>query len=159
MVLPGRSAHDCRHRWNQLIRKTKVPMGNSRWTAAEDDQLIATQALYGNQWELITSYLPGRSACACKKHWNGLTQNKAFKKRTVKAFTRQSQPAPTPVPAVLTFQIPVPAVLTFQIKKEKSDDAAPNATAPKPKRAYTSRKSAADKIPAPRTVNAFKLED
>jgi hypothetical protein len=65
-VIPGRSALQCRERWNFRIGPGLNKMPFEQW---EDALIIRERERYGNHWTLISSHLPGRTSCAVKNRW------------------------------------------------------------------------------------------
>jgi hypothetical protein len=64
--LPGRSARQCRERWNNYVN----PMINhGAWTKAEDELLIKKCKELGSKWEVIVKSFPYRSKNQIKNHW------------------------------------------------------------------------------------------
>lgn len=66
--LPGRTACQCRDRYNQYLFKEVV---NKPWTAEEDQIIIEKYKIFGPHWVKISHFLPGRSGNNIKNHWNG----------------------------------------------------------------------------------------
>lgn len=46
-----------------------------KWSAAEDEFLIATQSRFGNKWAKISEFLPGRSSNDVKNRWSRLRRH------------------------------------------------------------------------------------
>lgn len=65
--LPGRTACQCRDRYNQYLY-TKVEV--KPWTKDEDDLIITKYREIGPHWVTIAQFLPGRSGTNIKNRWN-----------------------------------------------------------------------------------------
>lgn len=65
--LPGRTACQCRDRYNQYLFKDVV---NKPWTAEEDEIIVKKYKQFGPHWVKISEFLPGRSGNNIKNHWN-----------------------------------------------------------------------------------------
>lgn len=66
-MLPGRTATQCRDRYNQYLSKDVV---NRPWTPEEDQIIIEKYKIYGPRWVQISTYLNGRSGNNVKNRWN-----------------------------------------------------------------------------------------
>ncbi|EAY23773.1 Myb-like DNA-binding domain containing protein [Trichomonas vaginalis G3] len=70
--LPGRTARQCRDRYNQYLFKDVV---KKPWTDEEDMIIVEKYKLYGPHWVKISHFLPGRSGNNIKNRWhNALTK-------------------------------------------------------------------------------------
>lgn len=69
--LPGRTAAQCRDRYNQYLAPTIV---RKNWTEEEDQIIIEKYKEYGPNWKKISEFLPGRSGNNIKNRWNGPLQ-------------------------------------------------------------------------------------
>lgn len=65
--LPGRTACQCRDRYNQYLFKEVV---NKPWTSDEDKKIVELYQQIGPHWVKIANYLPGRSGNNIKNRWN-----------------------------------------------------------------------------------------
>ncbi|OHS93369.1 Myb-like DNA-binding domain containing protein [Tritrichomonas foetus] len=70
-LVPGRNSKQCRERWTAQLNPD---LNKDEWTAQEDSTLIQMQAIHGNLWARISSFLPGRSANSVKNRFNWLTR-------------------------------------------------------------------------------------
>jgi hypothetical protein len=61
--LPGRSARQCRERWNLYLSPNVV---NEPWTANEDLQLIQLYQILGPRWTMIAKHFGSRTANSVK---------------------------------------------------------------------------------------------
>lgn len=66
--LPGRTACQCRDRYNQYLFKK---LSTEPWSPDEDKIIIEKFQLYGPKWVKISEFLPGRSGNNVKNRWNG----------------------------------------------------------------------------------------
>jgi hypothetical protein len=82
-VIPGRSANQCRERWNFRISPGLNKGPFEKW---EDDLIIEERERYGNHWTLISSHLPGRTSCAVKNRWYSVLR-KHYRKRNIEKHT------------------------------------------------------------------------
>lgn len=65
--LPGRTACQCRDRFNQYLFKKVV---NDPWTPEEDKIIVEKYQMYGPHWVKISEFLPGRSGNNVKNRWH-----------------------------------------------------------------------------------------
>jgi hypothetical protein len=77
-VIPGRSALQCRERWNFRIGPGLNKMPFAQW---EDQLIIRERERYGNHWTLISSHLPGRTSCAVKNRWYSVLRKRHRKEK------------------------------------------------------------------------------
>jgi len=47
-----------------------------KWTAEEDRMILKMQAMHGNKWTMIMTFLPGRSKHSVRNRWNVITRDK-----------------------------------------------------------------------------------
>jgi hypothetical protein len=65
-VVVGRTATQCRERWNFRIGPGLNKGPFAPW---EDAIIVRERARIGNRWTQIAQQLPGRSSCAIKNRW------------------------------------------------------------------------------------------
>lgn len=65
--LPGRTANQCRDRYNQYLYTDVVA---KPWTVDEDQIILEKYVQYGPHWVQIAKFLPGRSGVNIKNRWN-----------------------------------------------------------------------------------------
>jgi hypothetical protein len=65
--LPGRTARQCRERWQNYIAS---PANSDPWTEAEDALLIEKADECGHRWKQISAFLPGRKETDVKNRWH-----------------------------------------------------------------------------------------
>lgn len=65
--LPGRTACQCRDRYNQYLYTNVV---SKPWTKEEDETIMQKYKEFGPHWVKIALYLPGRSGTNIKNRWN-----------------------------------------------------------------------------------------
>ncbi|EAY12220.1 Myb-like DNA-binding domain containing protein [Trichomonas vaginalis G3] len=103
--LPGRSATQCRDRYNQYLYPSVV---SKPWTDQEDKIIVEKYRQYGPQWSKIAEFLPGRSGSNIKNRWNGALSkyhgipHKKYKlerrqPRNVLNALQQTENVPTPI--------------------------------------------------------------
>jgi hypothetical protein len=68
-LVHGRNSKQCRERWLGHMAPDNT---KDQWSAQEDMILVERQALTGNQWAKIKTFLPGRSLISIKNRWNWL---------------------------------------------------------------------------------------
>jgi hypothetical protein len=66
-VLPGRSARECRERWNEYLNPD---LRVEPWTEDEDDLLLRQIEAFGHQWTLIAGAFSRRSSSDVKNRWH-----------------------------------------------------------------------------------------
>ncbi|KAL2340774.1 hypothetical protein Fmac_008714 [Flemingia macrophylla] len=74
-----RCSKSCRLRWTNYLRPG-IKRGN--FTDDEEDMIIHLQALLGNRWAAIASYLPQRTDNDIKNYWNTHLKKKLKKMQT-----------------------------------------------------------------------------
>lgn len=72
-LMENKSAKDCRDRW---VNHTRPKLGE--WTIEEDAKFVELQSLYGNNWAIISSMLPGRSEFTTRSRWHMMKRNSVF---------------------------------------------------------------------------------
>ncbi|EAX94476.1 Myb-like DNA-binding domain containing protein [Trichomonas vaginalis G3] len=89
LFLPGRTACQCRDRYNQYLFKDVV---NKPWTPEEDEIIVKKYKLYGPHWVKISQYLPGRSGNNIKNRWNSaLTKYHGMSHKNPKIIRRSNK--------------------------------------------------------------------
>lgn len=83
-----RCSKSCRLRWTNYLRPG-IKRGN--FTDQEEKMIIHLQALLGNRWAAIASYLPQRTDNDIKNYWNTHLKKKMKKLQT--AFDSQTTPS------------------------------------------------------------------
>ena len=81
--MEGRSGKQCRERYYNHLAPD---LNKGEWSEEEDQVLVSTQLKIGNQWAVLTKYLPGRTDNAIKNRFHALCR----------AQSRQAPPAPAP---------------------------------------------------------------
>ena len=64
--LPGRTARQCRDRYNSYLFKE---ISNKPWTEEEDAIILRQYPIYGTHWVKISKFLVGRSGNNVKNRW------------------------------------------------------------------------------------------
>ena len=64
--LPGRTARQCRDRYNSYLFKE---ISNKPWTEEEDAIILSQYPIYGTHWVKISKFLVGRSGNNVKNRW------------------------------------------------------------------------------------------
>lgn len=65
-LLPGRSARQCRDRYNNYLFKQ---ISNAKWTEEEDQIILSMYEKIGSKWTKIAKSLHGRSGNNVKNRW------------------------------------------------------------------------------------------
>lgn len=87
--LPGRTACQCRDRYNQYLFKDVV---SKPWTVDEDRIIIEKYREFGPHWVKISQFLPGRSGNNVKNRWNSaLLQYHGIEHNNVKQERRSKR--------------------------------------------------------------------
>jgi len=76
LLVPGRTAKQCRERWRCNL---DPHINKSDWSEEEDAVLLSMQCTIGNRWALIAKSLPGRTENAIKTRFRSI--QRANKKR------------------------------------------------------------------------------
>jgi len=129
-----------RKRWGDIYEDCKgfIPLINYRpkghyslnvcrgnWTADEDRKVNELQALHGNKWTLIMSFLPGRSKYSCRNRWHII--NKAKNSKTLhKPHSTAAIPATQNVAKRVTTSKRIPTHKLFNAKIINAQDPHPN---------------------------------
>ena len=67
LQVPGRSAVQCLHRWNKILKPGLV---KGPWTPAEDEALLEWVRLEGpTKWTQCSGKIQGRSGKQCRERW------------------------------------------------------------------------------------------
>ncbi|KAK8487760.1 hypothetical protein V6N13_094108 [Hibiscus sabdariffa] len=80
-----RCSKSCRLRWTNYLRPG-IKRGN--FTEQEEKMIIHLQALLGNRWAAIASYLPQRTDNDIKNHWNTHLKKKLKKLHGTQGYCR-----------------------------------------------------------------------
>jgi hypothetical protein len=64
--IPGRTARQCRDRFNNYL-SDKIT--SEAWSASEDEYVMDQYRLVGPHWSLIAAHLTGRTAAHVKNRW------------------------------------------------------------------------------------------
>jgi hypothetical protein len=67
-----RSGKQCRERWMGQLAPS---ISKDTWHPHEDHALFRAHARHGNQWTIIATEMPGRSALNIKNRWNWLLRH------------------------------------------------------------------------------------
>jgi hypothetical protein len=81
-LLPGRSARQCRDRYNNYLFKQ---ISNAKWTEEEDQIILSMYEKIGSKWTKIAKSLHGRSGNNVKNRWYKFLS----KKKTIKRFKEE----------------------------------------------------------------------
>jgi hypothetical protein len=65
--MPGRSARQCRHRYNNYLVETHQYLA---WTDAEEELIFTKFQELGPKWVTIAVFLPGRTGNDVKNRWH-----------------------------------------------------------------------------------------
>ncbi|KAE8733705.1 Transcription repressor MYB6 [Hibiscus syriacus] len=79
-----RCSKSCRLRWSNYLRPG-IKRGN--FTTHEEGMIVHLQALLGNKWAAIASYLPQRTDNDIKNHWNTHLKKKLRKFQSALEFS------------------------------------------------------------------------
>ncbi|KAJ0978080.1 hypothetical protein J5N97_013554 [Dioscorea zingiberensis] len=91
-----RCSKSCRLRWTNYLRPG-IKRGN--FTPHEEGMIIHLQALLGNRWAAIASYLPQRTDNDIKNYWNTHLKKKIKKFQTaIDSYVTSSDSSPTAYP-------------------------------------------------------------
>jgi hypothetical protein len=71
-TLTGRIGKQVRERYHNGLKPGSTAV---EWSQSEDDLVFGLQLTWGNKWETIASFLPGRSANSVKNRWNSTLKN------------------------------------------------------------------------------------
>lgn len=71
--IPGRSAKQCRERWQFRLHPDVNKAPFQQW---EDDIIIQERVNNGLHWTFIAQKLPGRTSCAVKNRWYTVLRNR-----------------------------------------------------------------------------------
>lgn len=85
----GRTAHQCRQRWEQQLRPG---LNRDPWTAEEDARLLQLRSEVGNAWASMIVQFPGRSYNQLKNRWYGSIRFKSLEgpaRHSVEARTKR----------------------------------------------------------------------
>jgi hypothetical protein len=92
--MPGRNPRQCRERWMNYINPV---LDITPLSPAEDDLLDERCAEHASRWQLIVSFLLGRSKNFIKNHWTAKQKRIALSRHMT---TNREQPLPDPpIPA------------------------------------------------------------
>ncbi|XP_029974329.1 v-myb avian myeloblastosis viral oncogene homolog-like 2a isoform X2 [Salarias fasciatus] len=65
--LPGRTLHQCIHRWKKHVNPD---LGKKPWSKEEDEKLMELVGFYGTKhWEIIAKHMKGRLSKHCEERW------------------------------------------------------------------------------------------
>ena len=64
--IPSRTPRQCRERWFNYINPD---LNQNSWTKEEDEVLILNHQKIGNQWKILSKFLPRRSRNDIKERW------------------------------------------------------------------------------------------
>ncbi|MDR0633273.1 MAG: hypothetical protein LBF84_04015, partial [Holosporales bacterium] len=91
--IPGKTARQCRLRWQRLHNAVQVP-----WTPEEDATLIAQRQRTGSSWDGIASYLPGRTADNVRYRWTNYLAQASEQQQVAPQVGPPLQPTLDPFP-------------------------------------------------------------
>lgn len=69
--IPSRTPRQCCERWLNYINPD---LNQNSWTKEEDEVLILNHQKIGNQWKILSKFLPGRSRNDIKERWKFLNR-------------------------------------------------------------------------------------
>ena len=98
-LLPGRTARQCRDRYNNYLFKQ---ISNAKWTEEEDQIILSMYKQIGSKWTKIAKSLQGRSGNNVKNRWYKFLSKKynlpkPGTPKTEEQETTQSTSSPNPV--------------------------------------------------------------
>lgn len=92
--LPGRTARQCRDRYNSALSKDVI---HRPWTQEEDDIIIEKCRQLGPKWVAISSFLKNRSGNDIKNRWHKyIKNNPKYNLEDLKANFKTSRREPKP---------------------------------------------------------------
>uniref|UniRef100_A0A0A9DP43 Uncharacterized protein n=1 Tax=Arundo donax TaxID=35708 RepID=A0A0A9DP43_ARUDO len=90
-----RCSKSCRLRWTNYLRPG---IRRGGFSEQEDRLIVHLQALLGNRWAAIASYLPDRTDNDVKNYWNTHLKKKLLHHHQQHQQQRVSSPSPSPPP-------------------------------------------------------------
>ncbi|KAL6650031.1 hypothetical protein ACP70R_014255 [Stipagrostis hirtigluma subsp. patula] len=88
-----RCSKSCRLRWTNYLRPG---IRRGGFSEQEDRLIVHLQALLGNRWAAIASYLPNRTDNDVKNYWNTHLKKRLMLHHQQRAFAPSPQPPPPP---------------------------------------------------------------